>query len=271
MALPLQRQADIDHGQAGADQQHRPARIQALHRGRLPGIGEIARQIRLRRRKVAERQDQGVQAVGHAARRGQDDLVALAAGAGRLVHQQMQIAAAAQPGDRIQQQMLDIGAIDLAAHEPSGGAVDPGSRPVGLRQAAEPAREMVRLVAERAHVLDPDIEQVVGILGAVGKAGAEPLRALDQIDPVVRPAAPQQMQGHQHAAGASTDHPDPPAALAVVRLRRQVMRRCQRMGERDHPKAHVPSNAGSGRARELAGRNADKDDLRYRHNANWPA
>ena len=78
-------------------------------------------------------------------------------------------------------------------------------------QPLEPADEMVRLVGERAHVLRAHVDEVARIVGAVGEARADPVAALDQIDPLARIAAPEQVDRGHDAAEAGADHGDPAA------------------------------------------------------------
>jgi hypothetical protein len=70
---------------------------------------------------------------------------------------------------------------------------------------------MVRLVGEGAHVLGPHIDQVAGIVGAVGQARADPGPALDEVDALARLAAPEQMNRGHDPAEAGADHGDPAA------------------------------------------------------------
>ena len=109
--------------------------------------------------------------------------------------------------------MLDVGAIDLAAHEGAGEAALARGLPLRLRQRCQPAHEMIGLVGERAHVLDAHVQQMARVLGRVGSALAQSRRPLDQVDPIVPGAAPQQMQGHEHAAEPGPDHGDPAAVI----------------------------------------------------------
>ena len=75
----------------------------------------------------------------------------------------------------------------------------------------KPADEMVRLVRKRAHVLRADIDQMARIVGAVGEARADPAAALDEVDPLARLAAPQQVDRGHDPAEAGADHGDPAA------------------------------------------------------------
>ena len=61
------------------------------------------------------------------------------------------------------------------------------------------------------------------IVGAVGKAGTHAVAALDEIDPLARLAAPEQMNGGHDAAEAGADHGDP-AAFACHRLVLRLVR-----------------------------------------------
>ena len=197
--------------QPAADQQHRPALLETAHRVSVPRVAEISRRLAAIRRKVAERQDGGIHPVRPPARGLEQQAVLERAKRRRLVGNQVQVATTAQPRDRVLEKMLDVGAIDLAAHEGAGEAALARGLPLRLRQRCQPAHEMIGLVGERAHVLDAHVQQMARVRGRIGSALAQSRRTLDQVDPVVPGAAPQQVQGHEHAAEPGPDHGDPAA------------------------------------------------------------
>ena len=168
----------------------------------MPRIAEVAGRLAVVRRKIAERQDGGIHPVGAPARGLEQQAVFERAKRRRLVGNQVQVATTPQPRDRVLEEMLDIGAIDLAAHEGAGEATLARGLPLCLRERCQPAHEMVGLVGERAHVLDAHVQQMARVCGRIGSALAQPRRTLDEVDPIVPAAAPQQMQGHEHAAEA---------------------------------------------------------------------
>ena len=119
-------------------------------------------------RKIAERQDGGIHQVGAPARGLEQQAVFARAKRRGLVGHQVQVATAAQPGDRVLEEVLDIGAIDLAAHEGAGEAMLARGLPLGLRQRCQPAHEVIGLVGERAHVLDPHVQEMARVRGRIG-------------------------------------------------------------------------------------------------------
>ena len=154
------------------------------------------------RRKVAQRQNCGIHAVGPPARGLEQQTVFDRAKRRRFVGHQVQVSTTAKPRDRVLQQMLDIGAIDLAAHEGAGEATLACGLLLCFWQRREPAHEMVGLVGEGAHVLDAHVQQMARVSGRIGSALAQPRCPFDEIDPIVPAAAPQQMQSDEHAAEA---------------------------------------------------------------------
>jgi hypothetical protein len=164
-------------------------------------------------REVAQRQHRGIGAMNPSAGSLEQKAVVGRAQRGRLIVDQVQVAPAAQARDRVREQMRDVGAIHLAPDEAGGEAGIVPSCPLLLRAPREPAREVVRLVGERAHVLDGHIQQMLRIAARVGQTPAEPGGALDQVDAIVAAAAPQQVQGHQNAAEAAPDDCDAAGTL----------------------------------------------------------
>ena len=126
-------------------------------------------------------------------------------------HRGDEIVGAVLAGDRLAQQLLNVGAEHRPAHEGAGDGALAGLRALLRREPAQPAQEMVGLVREGAHVLGADIDQMARVEGAVGEAGADAVAALDEIDALARPAAPEQMDGGHDAAEAGADHGDPAA------------------------------------------------------------
>ena len=189
----------IDHGQPGADQQHRRLRIEPGEGLRRPRIG-VVMGGRVVVREVAGREHGNVDLVGAAAAHLHAQAVGPLPERHRLVRHQEEVAAVAGLPDLVAEQILDVGAVEPARHELVGAA------PVGLGGAlrlgvvAQPVREMVGLVGERAHAAGADVEEVIGIARRVGQPAAELGVLLDEVDAAARQEAPQQLHRQQRAA-----------------------------------------------------------------------
>ena len=111
--------------------------------------------------------------------------------------------------DLASQDMLDIGAIELARGEGQAILADADLGPLVLGQGAQPVEEMIGLIGERARIARAHIQQMMGIAGRIGEAATEARAALDEIDAIVGRGAAQQMDRQQRSAEAGTDDGDP--------------------------------------------------------------
>lgn len=103
--------------------------------------------------------------------------------------------------DRGGQDLLDIGAVEPARDE--GQRVGRLAGP-----PLEPVAKVVRMLRERAHVLDPDVEKMMGIDGPIGEAAAAAARAIDQRNVETPDRLARQVNGEQRAAEAGPDDGD---------------------------------------------------------------
>ena len=99
-AFLQQREADVDHGQAGADQQDGPAGRQIAHRARMPGVAVIGLPLPPFGREVAQRQHRGIGAMNPSAGGLEQKAVVGRAQRGRLIVDQVQVAPTAQARDQ---------------------------------------------------------------------------------------------------------------------------------------------------------------------------
>ena len=127
----------------------------------------------------------------------------------RLVGDEKEPVRALRAPDLAPQDMLDIGAVELARGEGQAILAHADLRPLLLRKGAQPFEKMVRLIRERAHVARAHVQQVVGIAGRIGEAATETGAALDEIDAILGGGAAQQMDRQQRSAEAGTDDGDP--------------------------------------------------------------
>ncbi|MPL80530.1 hypothetical protein SDC9_26431 [bioreactor metagenome] len=225
----LERQHLIDHRQPGADDQHRAAR-RGVRPG-APGPGDEARGVRPRHHMSGRQHGIGAGEILPVRERHLHPAGPLAdrdAGSGDA-----QKPPRRRPGG---QQRGEIAAIGGAADEAVAAIA------VALRPGPQPAQEMVRVFGEGAHVMDPGVEQVIGIGGRIGDAAAEQVALLDHRDAQIGVVA-QQVGGEKHAAGAAADHQH----VAPARLAREGCNRHERVLE--HGVTFLLSGPGRGRSR----------------------
>jgi len=217
----LQRQDDVDGGEAGADEHDRPTTGKAGDGVALPGVPHRTgrRRAGCRRRpagRVPQRQHDlggpqrlaslggsrrlcrgdtprspsGQAKAGSSRARGDTGDPALDGGEG---------SAAPGGGDFVVEARLEVLAVQPARQKGSG---------VGLRLPGPgPVEEVGRLVGKGAHPGGRDVEQV-GVAGrAVGHTPAQPGSLLHEHDADGRPAA-EKVQGGEHPAGPAADDGD---------------------------------------------------------------
>ena len=199
----VEAQRHVDHGQAGADQQHgvgigqpfdhlRVPRVVGVEVGR-EGIGVEAR--RSMRRQVADRDDDRVEGLGRTALEVEGDAVLGDVRAADAVVDEGEALTGA--GGGALEELAEVLAVHLALGEVAAAADAPGGAPLG---------EVLRPVAERAHVAGADVEQVRRVRRGIGSAAPEHRTALDQRR--LRPGMAQDVDGQQATGEARPDDRD---------------------------------------------------------------
>ncbi len=210
-----QDERDVDHGEAGAEEQQVLVLGQAAQCPRGPRVGDEPRRaaepggrpgVVGREGAEGEHHGVGVQAASGAEPErhpgsgppGGDDPVVHPVQPG-----------GAGPGLGGRQYLAEVGPVE-AAGDVVGGGVDAG------RAAGQPAHEVVRRVGEGAHPTGRDVEQVVVGGRGIGRAPAGGGGAVDQPD-VERDAgqggAAQQLRGGEHAGRARAHDGDAAGVL----------------------------------------------------------
>ena len=208
MVLLQQRDDHIHHGEAAAHQKHPRVGLEIGRRRRAPGIGDIAAGIALRR-KIADGQRHGIDVIAAAAAGLEAESLSARMQGDRLIGDEKEPVGALRAPDLASQDMLDIGAIELARGEGQAILADADLGPFVLGQGAQPVEEMIRLIGERAHIARAHVQEMMGIAGRIGEAATEARAALDEIDAIVGRGAAQQMDRQQRSAEAGTDDGDP--------------------------------------------------------------
>ena len=224
MAAVAQVQDDVEHRQAGADQQHRLVRPHHPQRVRPPGIADVARarieaallgrDRRIGRRVVAHAQHHaiGIERVAI----GQHDARAalLRNDAVDVADHRTKAQAAAGLHRRIAQQPFQIVPVQAPRHEAAGLY----ARILALRELEEAAF----VAGQRAHARGRHVEHVRRRAGAVGDAAREQAGAVDQHHLQRRGRRPaQQMHGQRGAAKAGADDRDRGHGGTALRVRRR--------------------------------------------------
>jgi hypothetical protein len=208
MALVEQRDGRVDHGEAGADEQHRRIRIEIRQSTRTPGITVVACG-HIVVREVADRQHRRLDIIAAAAAHlHHEPAGARLDGDGLVRHQEQVLAPAALP-DFVAEKLLDVGAVEPPRNEgirPDRCAAGARARFRGL---AEPVDEVVGIVGKGAHAPGPDVQQVVGIARGISETTAELRALLDEIDARIGQEALQQLHGEERAAEAGADDRNP--------------------------------------------------------------
>ena len=198
-ARPVGGDRDVDHGQAGADEEQ-------VAVGELLGPGvrdQAAGRDQVRRRPV----DAGLGAGREDHRAGHDRAALVEADdepVAAPVDAEDPGLAAYEPGvggvlGGGAQQALDVLAVHAARHEVLG---------LGLAVVvlAHPAVEVVGVAREGAHAAGGDVQQVAVVGGGVRRAAPGRRAGIDQLDAEPRRQPRDQVGGGQRAAGAGADH-----------------------------------------------------------------
>ena len=202
---PVGGDRDVDHGQAGADEQQ-----VALGQVLVPRVGdEVAAEVG--RRPVGARAGAGGQHHGAgddrlAARQSYDEPVAALLDARDLVLLALEPGVAGELGGRLQQR-LEVAAVDVARHEVLR---------LGLRVvvASYPPEEVLGVAREGAHPARRHVEEVPVVAGGVRRAAAARRRRVDQHDAVAGGEPGHQVRSGQCAGGSRPDHDHAAVALA---------------------------------------------------------
>ena len=206
--LTVGRDRDVDHRQAGADEQQvavgelvAPGVEQPTGRGQLVGcpVGAGLRAGREHhgagddRAALVEADDQAVTAPVDPDHAG---LAAYEAGVGGVL------------GGRAQQ-ALDVVAVDPAGHE----VLRLGLRVVVL---ADPAVEVLGVARERAHAAGRDVEEVPVVGGRVRRAASGARGGVDELDAEAGGEPGDQVRSGQRTAGARSHHHHAAVAFTTV-------------------------------------------------------
>ena len=97
--------------------------------------------------------------------------------------------------DLLRQYVLDVGAVESPGHEGKSIHRHLHGGQICLGQGANPIKEVVGSIGERAHVAGPHIRQVAGIGRSIGESSAEGGTAFDEEDTILGLRAAQQMDG----------------------------------------------------------------------------
>ena len=191
---------DVDHRQAGADQEDLFCWVDLERVGRpgIPGVPQALRELtgdrrRVRRRVVADREHRVVRTENTAVPEGEHDPFRPFTDPDHLAGYSEQPQLGGTTG--LLEPRGEVLAVHLAGNE---GAT--GDR--GLTRAGE-VEEVVGIVLEGAHAPRRDVQRVARRAGEVRDAADPALRALDQQQPRdARRRRPQQMDGNRRAAEA---------------------------------------------------------------------
>ncbi|MFO1113414.1 MAG: hypothetical protein U1E35_05980 [Rhodospirillales bacterium] len=204
--LPIQqRQHHVDHGQTGADQQHRSILGDTGYRFRIPGVAEVGALAAIRR-EIAGGEHHCVKAIAATPGNHQRDAVGSLVQRDCLIGNEIKVCPLSAGPQLIAQQAADVGAVEAARNERILIRIASCSA-LGL-VTAQPFDEMVRLILERAHIAGSDVQQMVLVDRRVGEASTETRPFLNEIDAVSGPAAVQQVNGKQGPTEAGADDSD---------------------------------------------------------------
>ena len=175
---------EIDHAQAGAQDHHRPVRIEVVRDRRRPRVGDVSSAAALSLQKMAGRQNRACHRM--LASTGQREPVARARWlqVDHLVWDDAQAQGAAVLAQGVAQERRQVAAIQVPRHKGAArGVVDlPLSISVGQLPAGalKPVDEVHRPVRIRAHVGGTHVQQVNGTGGGVSRPAPERGRAFAQ-------------------------------------------------------------------------------------------
>ncbi len=199
-----QFQQQVDHCQAGAEDQHRQIGTQPPGHARRPGIGAMQPLLGRHRRQVADREHHRRRAVPRAVRRVQQPAGAVALDVDDLRVQFPQPPRRAGRGTV--EQRAQIAAVQAARGEQPGVGFADLLRALPAHRV-EPVLEMRGPVGERAHVGGAHVQQMPGVAGGVGRAAGEFVALAQQYGLVERHLLGQ-VQRHHRAGKAGADDGD---------------------------------------------------------------
>jgi hypothetical protein len=201
-ALRFESEGDVDAGQAGTDEQDAAILRNVLQRRGRPRMRNVAfavigepADVQVRRREVPDGQYDEPSDEDGAVFELNVDAGGLDGEGRDFVLKPLKVAGAALDG--FVEQRGDVAAVTRARKKISG--LD-GGVVIRLR----PAEEVIRFVGEGAHAGGGNVEQMAGMLGAIGDAAARRGRFVDDGDGESRVAA-QQLRGDDRAAEAASD------------------------------------------------------------------
>ena len=211
-AARAQLERDVEHGQAGADEQDRgvaPDHLERAGQPRIADVGRAGREAAIGQRRVRGRivPDREHHAVGHHApgadRHDRAGAVRRRRRAGDLGDDALQRDAGRGRPRGPLEQVLEVLAVELARHERGRDA-----RVLGHGEA----QEVVRIVGQGAHAAGRHVEHVLLGASAVGEAASHAAGLVGQEDAqaAAARAAGQEVSGHRRAAEAGAHHDDDP-------------------------------------------------------------
>ena len=217
MAGTGERRHDVNHGQAGAEHQHGILGPHARDRRLVPRVGDqarpgtvfdAARSRRQHRPQHAAAQHGDVGGLHAAVLQPEADPLVLLADLDDVVPDPPEVDAARQRSRSFLENLGQIASVEAARHEGVSGWRNRTRGVRGHIVGPEPAQEVRRVVLERAHVGDADIEQKPIVPRRKGHAAPEGRGAVEQQDLGARPGAAEQLEGQLAAAEAGADDRD---------------------------------------------------------------